>query len=252
MCGVTLGPRWPTIQMFRCPSCGLIYRNPRPEKGQLNELYEESWEAPEESIGDTGGTVSNLAETYARVLADSLGLADFSGLRILDYGAGRGAMSIALKNLGADVCAVEPYGLEYLESLGIKVLGTLDEIPGATRFDGIVTIDVVEHLLEPWVDLARCHELLKPAGWIFVATPNAGGVRAALQGSCWEEATRRSHVTLFTPRSCAEVLHRSGFSRPRRLRWKIDYGRGMAVRMVHLILQSLGIDGELRYIAYAS
>jgi SAM-dependent methyltransferase len=249
MCGGRLRPRWPTIQMDACAACGLLFRNPRPRPGQLDALYEESWVSPEESVGDTGGTIDALADVYARKLAEALRVRDFAGLRVLDYGAGRGAMAAALRRLRGDVWAVEPYGVEYLRAQGLNAVARLEDLPADHGFDGVVTIDVVEHLLEPWTDLEACRRLLKRDGWIFVATPNAGGLRAALRGPGWEEAARRSHVTLFTPRGCAAVLRRSGFGAARRLRWRVDYGRGRAVRAVHTVLQALGVDGELRYLA---
>lgn len=55
-----------------------------------------------------------------------------------------------------------------------------------------------------------------------------------------------------TPRGLADVLRRCGFQRCRRLRWHIRYSDRPLRRGVHHLLQSLYLDGELRYLAYKS
>ena len=49
---------------------------------------------------------------YARKLAETLGRKDFAGLKLCDFGAGRGSMATALIELNADVYAIEPFGYE--------------------------------------------------------------------------------------------------------------------------------------------
>src|SRR5205823_4085133 len=150
-------------------------RHPLPSEKDLAKIYQKSWLDPYEYRSETGGTDLDLARTYVRRLANSLGFKDFSGLKILDFGAGRGAMLTALKELGADVCAIEPFGYQFLENKGFITFRTLDEIPVGIIFDGIVAIDVIEHLYAPWNELRRFLEILKDSGWVYISTVNAGG-----------------------------------------------------------------------------
>jgi 2-polyprenyl-3-methyl-5-hydroxy-6-metoxy-1,4-benzoquinol methylase len=70
-------------------------------------------------------------------------------MRVLDYGAGRGAMALELKKRGADVVAVEPFGCDYLIELGVSAYRDLSDLPATLLFDGIVCLEVIEHLRDP-------------------------------------------------------------------------------------------------------
>ena len=61
------------------------------------------------------------------------------------------------------------------QQFGIGLLkGALAELPDlrAARFDVVSLIHVLEHVHDPADLLARCGELLRSGGWLFVAVPN--------------------------------------------------------------------------------
>lgn len=193
-CTSTILPMWSSVGFWRCASCGLILRNPVPTSRQLDELYESGWQTPLARTRETGGTTPGLARVYAQRLASSLGIGDFKGLRVLDFGAGRGDMLDAVRALGGEAHGVEPYGYSHLLARGHRVYRSMDEIPGNLRFDGIVTIDVVEHLAEPWNEIGRLWDLLASSGWVFIATPNPSGLGAKVLGARWKEARKPGHL----------------------------------------------------------
>jgi 2-polyprenyl-3-methyl-5-hydroxy-6-metoxy-1,4-benzoquinol methylase len=236
--------------MSRCTDCGLVIRNPQPVAHKLDQLYEESWVDPEANVIETGATDSGLAHLYMKRLLHSLGLTSFSGLTILDFGAGRGATVEALSSLGANVVAVEPFGHTYLQKRGIPAYPTLDDVPGDLRFDGIVSIDVVEHLTVPLETMTQLKNLLSDQGWLFLATPNAGGINSRLKRAAWSEVLNPGHLFLFAPNNLDLLLAKTGFPRRQRLRWYVRYSDNLAKRVLHLVLQTAAVDGELRYLAY--
>lgn len=239
---------WRSLSFWRCPSCRLIFRHPLPETESVIELYVNSWTAPYKNRSETGGTSINLARIYVKKIAESLGVTDFSGLKILDFGAGRGDALIALSEMGADVYGVEPFGYERLLSMGFKVFRTLDEIPEGLTFDGIVTMDVVEHLGSPWLEIGRFNLLLNEDGFVYISTPNADSLRARIQGERWREALRAGHFVLFTGNSLETIIDRSGYKNRKRLKWYIQYNKSAIQNVLGYILQSVLIDGELRYL----
>lgn len=241
---------WPSPKFVRCRGCGLLFRHPLPAPELLHELYETSWQDPQEHRTETGGTDLDLARIYAHRLASSLGRRNFEGLVMLEYGAGRGEFSRALQEMGAAVFAVEPYGCEYLNKQGITAFHRLEELPVNLHFDGIVTQDVIEHLSAPKDVLAACRTRLKPGGWIFVATPNVEGLNARITRARWREACKPGHLLLFAPATLREALRRSGFLRPERLRWLVPYSKSFARRSQNCLLQLLRLDGELRFLAF--
>jgi SAM-dependent methyltransferase len=247
-CNVKSVIHWEGLSFWRCPSCGLVFRYPLPNGRSVVELYENSWTAPFENRSETGGTSLNLARVYARKLADSLNRKDFSGLRILDFGAGRGDALTALSELGADVYGVEPFGYDGLVEKGFKMFRTLDEIPEEFTFDGIITMDVVEHLESPWEEIKGFSRLLKEDGFIYISTPNVGSLRAKIEGEKWREAVRPGHFVLFNQDSLENMLERLGYKSMKRLRWYLKYDQNNIHKLLGYILQTVRIDGELRYL----
>jgi hypothetical protein len=161
-------------------------------------------------------------------------------------------MLTALEELGADVCAIEPFGYEFLKSGGFRTFRTLDEIPKGVIFDGIVAIDVIEHLYAPWNELQRFSELLKTSGWVYIATPNAYGLNAKVFRSGWREVLKPGHLVFFTPCSLETVLKNCGLIRYRQLRWFIKYSDDPFHTVLHYFLQALDLGGELSYLAWKS
>ncbi|MEM3433160.1 MAG: class I SAM-dependent methyltransferase [Candidatus Methanomethyliaceae archaeon] len=221
-----------------------------PTPDELAELYKSSWHEPNKNPCETGGTTRPLAAIYARKLAASLGLKDFSGKVILDFGAGMGEMLAAVEELGGEVYAVEPFGCQYLAERGFRVFRSLEDIPPCLRFDGVIAMDVVEHLESPWEQLREIRGVLKDPGWLYVATVNAWCLNARLSRAGWREARRPGHLVFFTLRTLEKILAEAGFERLRRLRWFLGYNRGCIHTAVHYILQLFRLDGALRYIAW--
>lgn len=239
---------WPESHYDRCRSCSLFFQNPMPTKEELGALYQDSWSMPEEMTRETGGTNDKLARVYAHRLAKSLGRQDFHGLRILDFGAGRGAMLRALRDLGAEAVGVEPYGVTYLRDQGFEAYQDLSEISG--RIDGIVMIDVFEHLHEPWNILRQLCDVLANDGCIYVATGNPLGLNARLTKGNWREAKKPGHLVWPTPGLMGEMLKWSGVKRVKRLKWLVRYANNPVKIAIHYSLQLASLDGELRYLAW--
>jgi SAM-dependent methyltransferase len=213
-------------------------------------MYSNSWLKPEMNTSETGGTDARLARMYAEKLKTALGLRDMSSQTILDFGAGRGSMLTALRTLGANTCAIEPFGYAELQAQRFSVFRSLLDIPSDLRFDGIVTLDVLEHLPFPWETLGQLHALLKPGGWMYVATPNSRSFAAMVLGAQWSDARNPGHLVVLSPRSLVIALATGGFTRIERQRWFIRYADSAARRLVHWCLQAARMDGELRYIAW--
>lgn len=197
-CKTLLKPAWKQDSFLKCPNCELLIRNQPIDSQQLDQLYTNSWNNPNDEVSETGGTTSKLADRYCKHLIHSLGENSLKGKTILDFGAGRGEMAIALLKTGARVCAVEPYGYQFLQKQGVEVFRNLGDIPKSYSFDGVVSLDVVEHLLTPWNELKSLQNLLTPGGWVFISTPNANSLNARITGSKWREAQRKGHILLFS------------------------------------------------------
>jgi cyclopropane fatty-acyl-phospholipid synthase-like methyltransferase len=100
------------------------------------------------------------------------------GKRVLDVGFGRGFFLYFLKQLGAKVTGIEldDSTIHYVhEDLGIEDIIKTDmlKIDVREKFDVILFMDLVEHVLEPFQYLNKAKMLLNPGGIIAIFTPNA-------------------------------------------------------------------------------
>jgi 2-polyprenyl-3-methyl-5-hydroxy-6-metoxy-1,4-benzoquinol methylase len=104
--------------------------------------------------------------------------------RVLDVGAGEGALSLRLVDAGDRVVAVDIDKGEWnIEQVPFSVLHIDDGLrPSADGiFDAIVCVEVVEHLEDPWRSFRECRELLRPEGYLLLTTPNVTSFLSRLQ-----------------------------------------------------------------------
>ncbi len=246
--GVDVAPLFQAANVWKCPRCGLIFRKPRPRDEELSGLYRECYSPRRIATGSTGqaGTTLSLARRYVRCLSK---LVELRGKKVLDFGAGLGTISLALMEYGADVIALDPFAWDVCERVGIRSYSSLSELPEHMRFDGVVAIDVLEHVPFPWDTLQELRKLLVPDGWIYVSTLTIKGLNALIRKEHWREILKKEHLTFFTPRTLERMLKQAGFQRCTRLKWFIRYSRNPARITLHFVLQLLALEGELRYLA---
>lgn len=103
------------------------------------------------------------------------------GLRVLDIGCGAGLLCEPLSRLGAQVIGVDPSasniavaklhaGKSHL-SIDYRCT-TVEEIDPRERFDIVLAMEVIEHVVDVGVFLKRCASMLKPNGLMVVSTLN--------------------------------------------------------------------------------
>ncbi len=106
----------------------------------------------------------------------------FEGLRFLDIGCGGGLLCEPMARLGAEMVGadasetnIEVARLHAAEG-GIEVdyrATTAEELADAgEKFDVILNMEVVEHVADIDLFVAKCGEMVKPGGIMFVATIN--------------------------------------------------------------------------------
>lgn len=109
-------------------------------------------------------------------------LGPLDGLRLLDLGCGKGRFAARLSALGAKVVGLD-LSSEMLARAGRlpRVRGSARRLPfPASSFDGVVAVEVFEHLPAVGVDvaLAEARRVLRPGGTIAVVDKNAGALDA--------------------------------------------------------------------------
>lgn len=96
--------------------------------------------------------------------------------RVLELGAGGGAMSLRLADQGFAVEASDLFEESFTPRgrIPFHVLDLNQPFAGAlgARFDAVVALELVEHLENPHHFLRQCRALLRPGGVLVLSTPN--------------------------------------------------------------------------------
>jgi 2-polyprenyl-3-methyl-5-hydroxy-6-metoxy-1,4-benzoquinol methylase len=151
-----------------------------------------------------------------------------SGLKILDVGCGVGATSAMLRKEGvASHCTgIEgsPYAAEIakanLDDLLIADLNQpLHSLQIKHKFDLILCLDVLEHLVDPWARLKELRVLLSTGGLLLISLPNTrhhSVLRPLLLKGEWSYQEQgildSTHLRFFTKSSALEMVKSCGFS----------------------------------------
>ena len=135
-----------------------------------------------ESKFDAIGELTNLSDADRFITWISDELRPHLGQRVLEVGAGLGAISLKLADAGHDVVAIEPAdnvfpellrraaGVERIDVLCVtsQELLTSDH---ANEFDSVVYVSVLEHILDDVAELRTALELVRPGGTLGVFVP---------------------------------------------------------------------------------
>jgi len=105
-----------------------------------------------------------------------------NGLRILDIGCGGGILSEPLARLGASLVGADPSETNievaklHATQSGVEVdyrATTAEALADADeKFDIVLAMEVIEHVSDVELFLKRCAEMVKPEGFMIVATLN--------------------------------------------------------------------------------
>jgi len=200
--------------------------------------------------GAGGATGAALPGTYEVVRAL---LADLPPGRILDAPCGEGHLAISLQAAGHRVVGgdLTPQRMAHagLPALGLDLNAPLPFRDGS--FDGVVAIEGIEHLEDPYHLAREFSRVLRPDGLLILSTPNILNLRSrakflALGTFYWfdEEGYRRGfHVNAIPLYELRHVLSEAGFTEER---VRVS-GRPWEMRLLAALLGPL-----LRVVAWAA
>lgn len=145
---------------------------------------------------------------------------------LLDVGCGVGQFMSTMKSLGWKVIGVDTDErvVETAQAAGLDArCGLLEklELPGAS-FDVITLRHVIEHVSDPAALLSEIRRILKPGGFLCIATPNADSTGQAEFGAHWLGLDVSRHMQIFTKQSLVDLSQKVGFKRIEvRSSWRI-------------------------------
>ena len=247
--------------VWQCTSdgCGLQFADPQPNDEQLRLAYTNLYYPS----GDTElnvrfeNTPKSVLLQVFRGLERRLG--SLKGLRLLDYGCGRGALCQVATELGMNISGVEPdeEARRVASSIpGASTFTNVGELLSAApnvRYDIVVLWTVIEHLRVPWKELAQLRMLLRPNGWLLVSTMNIRCLRARVERERWENYENPTHLFYFDRTSLARVIRSAGFSEVSEWKLKIRYPHHDSPRrLLYTLSFPLGLSDGLFYLGRTS
>ena len=193
--------------VVRCPACGHAQLERLPAAVELAEAYAEA-----ESVDYVDEEAGQRAT--ARVALERIERYTDRGA-LLDLGCWVGFLLAEARGRGWRTLGVEPseFAARYAsERLGLDVIraGLLEADLDGDAWDAVVLGDLIEHLPDPAGALDRVAGLLRPAGVVYMALPNAGSRVARRMGPRWWSVIP-THVHHFTRPSLFTLLRRRGF-----------------------------------------
>ncbi len=149
---------------------------------------------------------------------------------LLDVGCYVGIFPHVAKKAGWSVQALEPirvaaeWGREHF-NIPIQINTLREAHLPANHVDVVTSWEVIEHIVDPRVEITEMVRVLKPGGHAVIETPNAGSWLAHLTRSWWRQWIP-GHVSLFSPVTLTKLCESLGL-----IVVKIQYGRTKAASL---------------------
>jgi SAM-dependent methyltransferase len=132
-------------------------------------------------------------------------------VRWLDFGCGNGALVRHLReSAGVDAEGFEEGSIAAsARQLGLPLVDAEQLADRRGAYDVVTAIEVLEHTLDPLVELRRIRELLAPGGLLFLTTGNAAPFGERLTE--WSYVVPEIHISFFEPLTLGRAMQTAGF-----------------------------------------
>lgn len=145
--------------------------------------------------------------------------------RVLDLGAGQGALSARLRDLGYDVTAVDVEEDEFAAPRVSFVVVDFNDAAAVAAFadshretfDAVVGVEVIEHVEDQWAYVRLLASLVRPGGVVVVTTPNVTSwlgrltfLRSGRFHQFADSDLSYGHIAPVTPWELRLILERTG------------------------------------------
>lgn len=148
------------------------------------------------------------------------------GEAVLDLGAGRGELEDRLLGLYRRVVAADILIDQISAPAVVEVVACDVDAPlpwGPNTFDAVVSLDVIEHVVEPVSFMVEISRVLRPGGQAVISTPNARALRHLLRLALGGHGLRTSrdgalrpwdggHLHYFTSKDLLELCAAAGLA----------------------------------------
>ncbi len=204
-----------THRLLYCARCQLGQLSPLPTDDELQALYASQAYFAGDGVGyaDYAADALQHARSFRARLEWLLRTGPVDDL--LEIGCGPGLFLVEAQRLGVPRVVgadLNPWAVAQARTRGVDAhVGSIEAIGASRRFDAIVMLDVLEHVVAPLPFLAAVRARLRPDGRLLVMTPNIRSLLARVSGRRWVSLKPPEHVRYYSPRSVRTLLRAAGF-----------------------------------------
>lgn len=208
-----------SFELYECSSCGLLFqRNEGLTEDQLRDFYPSGywWSGRDTWTSQLEREYRERVLRWDQISFLKRSLPAAQKQTLLDIGCGAGTLVKLANEEGFDA-----FGLEQSERAvraasqenGGRIFhGSLqDLIESHRRFDVVVMLHTLEHLLDPLGYLKKIGGVMNRPGHLVVQVPNRASYQARILGSRWYGLDCPRHIFNFTPYALLHLLGRAGF-----------------------------------------
>jgi ubiquinone/menaquinone biosynthesis C-methylase UbiE len=201
---------YPSKNIVRCESCGVIYLDKKLSEEKLKEFYQKYADGGSHMrLPDNDDAINNT--TLNRHYMMNKILKYKSSGKILDIGCGWGAfLNNARKNnfevYGLEICKkMKDYGTNHLH-ISISDKDFLDESYDENFFDVIIFNHSLEHLPKQKNVFEKVNRILKTGGLFCGIVPNFNSVCSKFYKENWYWLDSNYHYIHYTPNSLKSTM----------------------------------------------
>lgn len=222
--------------LFKCEKCGLIFIHPQPSPVELSDHYPSNYSVFEEGEQKHLRKVRTLLETFYQYSKIKSGESIFFRLiyflfiplnpifrttvliekgNFLDVGCGIGYFTLVMKYLGMNSYGIEPgeFDDELARQYNLNIIkGTLPQSDYKNDFFDVITLNhVLEHVDNPSEVMKELNRILKPGGYLIIATPTSDSLAFKIFGKYWAQIDSPRHLFIFSKEILEEYAKKFGF-----------------------------------------
>ena len=204
---------------LECGECGHWYLTPRPKDEDIHQIYANYLTLNDDSAYHPSGLVASIKRNLFDKRRMKSVLSNLrEGSKVLEIGAGSGRQLEFLGDISP--CPIELYANDIyfddetrsaLQTKNIRLLeGAVEIVETTARFDAIIGIHVIEHVIDPRAVFRWMSEHLAPGGVLYLETPDTNAPARYIFKDNWGMTHFPRHFHLFSRKTLAGLARRSG------------------------------------------